>query len=63
MIFILICTALDLDVVAEGVETEADYALMRELGCELAQGYYVARAMPAPELPRWALAREAVLRG
>lgn len=54
---------LHLKTCAEGVETEADYALMRELGCELAQGYYVARAMPAPELPRWALAREAVLRG
>ena len=54
---------LHLKTCAEGVETEADYELMRELGCELVQGYYVARPMPAPELPRWALAREAVLRG
>ncbi|ROH93632.1 EAL domain-containing protein [Stagnimonas aquatica] len=54
---------LQLKTCAEGVETEADYELMRELGCELVQGYYVARAMPPQELPRWALAREAVLRG
>ena len=41
-------------VVAEGVET-ADHGLMLlQLGCELAQGYGIARPMPGDELPRWA---------
>ena len=54
---------LNLKTCAEGVETEADYELMRELGCDLVQGYYVAHAMPKQDLPRWALGREATLRG
>jgi EAL domain-containing protein (putative c-di-GMP-specific phosphodiesterase class I) len=32
--------ALGLDVVAEGVESEAQAALLRELGCPLAQGFH-----------------------
>jgi diguanylate cyclase (GGDEF)-like protein/PAS domain S-box-containing protein len=39
--------ALNLAVVAEGVETAAQAALLRELGCELGQGYYFARPMSA----------------
>jgi EAL domain-containing protein (putative c-di-GMP-specific phosphodiesterase class I)/ActR/RegA family two-component response regulator len=60
---IRLARALNLKTCAEGVETEADYELMRELGCDLVQGFYVARAMPKLDLPRWALAREATLRG
>lgn len=60
---IRLARALNLKACAEGVETEADYELMRELGCDLVQGYYVAHAMPKQDLPRWALAREATLRG
>ena len=41
--------ALDLHVVAEGIETEQQAAVLRALGCDLAQGYYFARPM-APEL-------------
>jgi EAL domain-containing protein (putative c-di-GMP-specific phosphodiesterase class I) len=37
--------ALDLSVVAEGVETEASAARLAELGCETAQGYYFARPL------------------
>jgi len=41
------------EVVAEGVENaETGRALLR-LGCELAQGYGIARPMPAAELPPW----------
>ena len=41
-------------VIAEGVETVAHGRLLLELGCELAQGYGIARPMSADQLPRWA---------
>jgi diguanylate cyclase len=41
---------LGLRVVAEGVETEADWRMLGELGCDLAQGYYSGRPVPADEL-------------
>ena len=42
------------DVIAEGVETVAHGARLLQLGCELAQGYGIARPMPAQALPGWA---------
>ncbi|NUS39388.1 MAG: EAL domain-containing protein [Lysobacter sp.] len=39
--------ALGLDVVAEGVETEAQANLLRGLGCELLQGFLLGRPLPA----------------
>jgi diguanylate cyclase (GGDEF)-like protein/PAS domain S-box-containing protein len=42
--------ALELDVVAEGVETEAQLAWLRERGCGFAQGYLLGRPVPAAEL-------------
>ena len=44
---------LGLHTVAEGVETEAQLAMLREMGCTSIQGYLVARPMPASELPGW----------
>ena len=41
------------EVIAEGVETVAHGAALLNLGCELAQGYGIARPMPAELLPRW----------
>jgi EAL domain-containing protein (putative c-di-GMP-specific phosphodiesterase class I)/CHASE2 domain-containing sensor protein len=41
---------LGLKVVAEGVEDEACLAALREMGCDLAQGYLIARPMPAGAL-------------
>ena len=35
-----------LSVVAEGVETEKQLERLREIGCDCAQGYYLARPMP-----------------
>jgi EAL domain-containing protein (putative c-di-GMP-specific phosphodiesterase class I) len=39
--------------VAEGIELEQDRQLLRELGCDLAQGYLIARPMHARAVPRW----------
>lgn len=41
------------DVIAEGVETAAHGALLLRLGCELAQGYGIARPMLADAVPEW----------
>ncbi len=40
-------------VIAEGVETPEHGAMLLQLGCDLAQGYGIARPMPAAQLPPW----------
>jgi EAL domain-containing protein (putative c-di-GMP-specific phosphodiesterase class I) len=44
---------LHMEVVAEGVEDADDWQLVRKTGCDVAQGYFLAHAMPAAELPGW----------
>ena len=39
--------------VSEGVEDIDDWRFLRASGCELAQGYFVARPMPAEEVANW----------
>ncbi|WP_295413522.1 EAL domain-containing protein, partial [uncultured Thiodictyon sp.] len=51
-----LATAFGRQVIAEGVETVEHGELLLQLGCELAQGYGIARPMPAAELPGWAAA-------
>ncbi|MFL5590261.1 MAG: putative bifunctional diguanylate cyclase/phosphodiesterase [Ktedonobacteraceae bacterium] len=41
-------------VVAEGVESMETWTFLRELGCDLAQGYYLSRPLPAAALEQWA---------
>lgn len=44
---------LNMESVAEGIETPPDWALLRELGCDAAQGYMIAKPMPAADLLAW----------
>ncbi|SIS62609.1 PAS domain S-box-containing protein/diguanylate cyclase (GGDEF) domain-containing protein [Neptunomonas antarctica] len=41
------------EVIAEGVETIEHGIALLQLGCELAQGYGIARPMPASDVPAW----------
>jgi EAL domain-containing protein (putative c-di-GMP-specific phosphodiesterase class I) len=41
------------EVIAEGVETTAHGVQLLALGCVMAQGYGIARPMPAGDLPAW----------
>ena len=47
---------LDIFSVAEGVEDQADWDLIEKLGCDVAQGYLIAKPMPAKDLIPWAKA-------
>ena len=44
---------LGLNVIAEGVELEEHISLLKEAGCDHAQGYYIGRPMPFDELLEW----------
>lgn len=39
--------------VAEGIEKEEEWALLKSLGCDVAQGYFIARPMPGDAVPEW----------
>ncbi|MDP2227995.1 MAG: EAL domain-containing protein, partial [Moraxellaceae bacterium] len=47
---------LALSVVAEGVETPEEWALLRDLGCDYIQGFLASRALPVDEFLRWVAA-------
>jgi len=46
---ISLAKALDMKVVAEGVETAEQLAQLQELGCELAQGNYISQPLPSED--------------
>ena len=46
---------LKMTVVAEGVETDAQRGILRELGCDVLQGFVFAAAMPPDAFERWLL--------
>ena len=43
--------ALDYSLVAEGVETEEQALTLQRLGCDIIQGYYFSKPLPAQEIP------------
>jgi EAL domain-containing protein (putative c-di-GMP-specific phosphodiesterase class I) len=51
----MVYTARDLDIecTAEGVENQQILDKLTGWGCDFAQGYYIARPMPADELEHW----------
>ncbi|XHS80114.1 EAL domain-containing protein [Burkholderiaceae bacterium UC74_6] len=53
---------LGIHTVAEGVEQEDDWRLLRTLNCETAQGFMIARPMPAEELLGWVKGNRARLK-
>jgi EAL domain-containing protein (putative c-di-GMP-specific phosphodiesterase class I) len=42
---------LGLEVVGEGVEREEQAVILREMGCDMAQGYHYSKPLPAEEIP------------
>jgi diguanylate cyclase (GGDEF)-like protein len=48
---------------AEGVETAEQLALAEELGCAFAQGFHIARPMPAEEVAPWVAERSRAAAG
>ena len=50
---IQLANAFNRQVIAEGVESREHGLKLRELGCRFAQGYGIARPMPAEQLPAW----------
>jgi EAL domain-containing protein (putative c-di-GMP-specific phosphodiesterase class I) len=44
---------LNLEVVAEGVESADQRQLLRQFGCDQVQGYWISRPLPLPELARF----------
>ena len=45
--------SLNLPTTAEGIEDVDLRTRMAALGCEIGQGYFFAKAMPAPSVPGW----------
>lgn len=52
---------LEVQTLAEGVETVGEHAVLSQLGCDHVQGYGIARAMPFEQTLEWICAHEAKL--
>ncbi|HET8710166.1 MAG TPA: EAL domain-containing protein, partial [Spongiibacteraceae bacterium] len=44
---------LNMKVVAEGVESESEFQIVTDLGCDEVQGYLVCKPLAAPDMERW----------
>jgi EAL domain-containing protein (putative c-di-GMP-specific phosphodiesterase class I) len=54
---------LDLDTLAEGVETLGEHAMLAQLGCRHVQGFGIARPMPFAQTIEWVRAHNTKLQG
>jgi len=50
---ITLATSLGMRTVAEGVETQEEVDVLKELGCDALQGYLIHRPASAPEIGKW----------
>jgi diguanylate cyclase (GGDEF)-like protein/PAS domain S-box-containing protein len=50
---VALARTLEMEVVAEGIETAEELAMLRELGCEYGQGYFFSSAVDAHALAGW----------
>ena len=50
--------AFDTKVIAEGVENDAQIALLNEMGCHLVQGYHLSRPLHADKFSKWAIGEQ-----
>ena len=50
---IMLAHKLNIEVVAEGVEDKETWDLLLAEGCDIAQGYYIAKPMPSHEFDKW----------
>jgi diguanylate cyclase (GGDEF)-like protein/PAS domain S-box-containing protein len=54
-VLLQLADTLNLDVVAEGVETQEQLAFLQSRNCGRAQGYYLSRPIPRTDLDQWLL--------
>ena len=54
---ILLAHKLGMDVIAEGIETEEEQAILENLDCEYGQGYLYSKPLPADQVPDWLLSQ------
>ena len=52
---IALANSFDREIIAEGVETMTHFKTLADMGCHIAQGYGIARPMPAPDFFHWCI--------
>ena len=53
--FVELARGLGMTTLAEGIETEGELAFLKELGCQLGQGFLFSRPVPPEEIIAYAL--------
>ena len=57
---LLLAESFDLTTIAEGVETAEQMFTLKKMGCDIVQGYYFSRPLPAEEFEAFLAAREGI---